>query len=372
MNIPVAPAGADSHRLTLDGRVLGEALRLLDDAADAALGPQVTLRYEDGELIVEFGGAAVAIPADGSWPDAVNADARSLEALRADARDGIRTLALSANGALRLDSVEIAAGVPSTRPLATPHARKHALRDRLPAARARLEGIGRSARGSLPDAAALRTAVTRFGGAARAALSDERHAIVAFLRRRGGWLLGGIATLALLYLGATRLSLPGPVHDVLARAGMPLAEPRAVTLGRDAYLAGDTDAALASLTDAASRYRSSPAALLELALIYQDLGDAGTAALLLEEAVARDAGDRDVALELAALLARRGIRHERAGEADRAAEAFQHAAAVLAPLSDGDPLVAAWRACVLARVPGADAEPSPTPTWAECRPNASS
>lgn len=368
MNIPVAPAGADTHRLTLDGRVLGEALRLLADAADSALGPQVTLRCEDAELIVEFGGAAVAIPADGTWPDAVDVDPRALMMLRTEAGEGSRTLALSANGALRLDAVEISAGVTPARRAVVPQA----LRAGLPAARARLGRLGGSARGALPDGAALRTAATRVGGATRSVLRDERWKVVgAFLLRGRWWLLGTAATVALLYLGATRLSLPGPVHDVLAGAGVPLAEPRAVALGRAAYLAGDTDAALASLTDAASRYRSSTAAPLELARIYEDLGDPDAAAVLLEDAVARDAGDRDVALELAALLARRGIRHERAGETDRAAEAFERAAAVLAPLSDADPLVAAWRACVLAHVPDADTE-SPTPSWAECRPNASS
>ncbi|CAN5703381.1 hypothetical protein BH23GEM9_BH23GEM9_20240 [soil metagenome] len=60
-----------TYELTVNGSEFADAMRLLDRTSKRSAANEMTLTFADGELVGEISGAAVGVPAEGTWPGTV-------------------------------------------------------------------------------------------------------------------------------------------------------------------------------------------------------------------------------------------------------------------------------------------------------------
>lgn len=340
-----------TYRLLLDGHQLSDALRLLLKTRSSGTA-ELTLWFDGEELICALDSASAAVPASGRWPASVSLDESTLIAFREAAGDGARMLTVE-DGHLSIGGMRIECRVTPGRGPATWIRRS---REVLSARTGSVAALGpvlvRTLRG---PAATTASGLTR--AAVAASRTGARWIKAATLRIASGWrwVAAAVLVAALAFAAPVdRVTLPGPVYDALSRAGLSRAAPRPTRVAAAAYAAGRTEAAVAGLTDAASRYRSSTAAQIELARIYEDLGDGAAARLLLEQALTRDPHSRQAMLELGRHHFMKGVVLDARADAAGAAQEFEVAVAVLAAADAEDSVAAGWLACALYRVGRSD------------------
>jgi hypothetical protein len=344
-------------------------------------GSELSLRLDDGELIVAGSHASVAVPATGTWRGTVFVPAEMLDALVLPSGDQVR-IAASDDGKLTIGDQIFDCRIVGVRPpvlTAAGSAAAEAVTRRLRALqrwglhriRDTAEGVeaayrrsrtGRSRLPALPISHRSRPPASVPGRA------DGRVAV-----RTASRVAVGILALALVALAARYTSrldaveLPGPIYDTAVAVGLPLDMPQLTRLGIEAVREGRLEAAVAILTDAASRYRRSSIAGVELARVYLDVGDSAAATLVLERLLADHPADRTVILELGSLHFQRGLHLERRREQTQAIRAFASAERLFAAGLPGDPVLAGWAACARARAGFREAvSPPESILWTWC------
>ncbi|MEJ7810545.1 MAG: tetratricopeptide repeat protein [Gemmatimonadaceae bacterium] len=153
---------------------------------------------------------------------------------------------------------------------------------------------------------------------------------------RARWLGGRGRTLSrFALLGGLGLSIAGPIAnpaplpewavDLGARVGLPVGLPPQVTRGIEAYRAGDRERAKREFTEAAQLYPRSAVALVYLARMRRQDGDADGGAELLRTALARDPEAGVIHHDLGTYHIERARRYQARGETRYADQEYEEA-----------------------------------------------